>query len=427
MKKVSILSLIILINLFSYAQSSDTRIANLFASQDFFTLKQEFPDLSKNASEQYRLLSMAYLDSYFNKPAQANETIQLLLQKYPDFLGEKSYLVALLMADNYIKEQNYRFAASIYEQLIAQWEPYLSDTALAPYRNVFQMYKVLENIEPMFVSYDNAQAIVPLKNDAVGLLTFPVKTETSETIDFVLDFGAGYSMIEEQYVDDFGIEILADSILAGSGVGIDIYSKIGIAKEIQIGEIKVQNVVFFIAPKILPESVSDSLHYEIKGIIGLPVLREWEHLTIKSSGELIVSKSTEKQKFPSNLIVNSNILYLQSVTPKNKLLMQFDSGGKRSHLTHLYLEKTKENTSKLIPDSISITSYGGTKKIPVYKKKKFQCKIGHKKITLPLIDIYKEEVSNYGMLPADGLIGRDIIDLNKETIIDFKNMTIDFQ
>jgi tetratricopeptide (TPR) repeat protein len=427
MKKIHLFLLIFGINTFIYSQSSDERIAELFASQDYFTLKQEFPQLSKNASEQLILFSAAYIDSYFNKPSQANETIQLLLEKYPDWLGaENHFALALLMANNYVKEQNYRFAASIYEQLITNLEPYWSDTALTAYRNAFRLFKALENVEPMHISYTKKQEIIPLKNDKVGLLTFPVKSKTSQAIDFVMDFGAGFSMIEEQFAKDFGIEILADSVFTTSGTGENIYAKIGVAKEIQIGEIIVQNVVFYVAPKILPESVSDSLNYEIRGIIGFPILSELGHLVIKTSGELIVSKSKPKNKVPANIIKHNNFLYLQAITPTNKLLMQFDSGTPISSLTKQYLGKSNEDIRILALDSLRLTSYGSVKTFPTYKKENFQCTIGHKKITIPAIHIFREDGVEYGF-QTDGTIGRDVMKQSKQTIIDFKNMIIDFK
>lgn len=427
MKKLILLLLIIGIKTFTYSQSSDKRISELFASQDYFTLKQEFSKLSENASEQLRLFSSAYIDSYFNKPVQANETIQLLLEKYPDWLGFENHIaLAFLMADNYVKEQNYKFAASIYEQLISQLEPYWNDTMLASYRDAFKLWKALENSEPMFVSYHKKQVIVPLKNDNVGLLTFPVKSKTSQTLDFALDFGAGFSMIEEQYTKDFGIEILADSISLISGVGTGVYSKIGVAREIQIGEITVQNVVFLIASKILPEIVSDSLNYEIKGIIGFPVLKKLEYLTIKTSGKMIVSKSKEKTKALSNIMIINDNLYIQAHTENNPLLMIFDSGSPKSDLTPQYLIKEEENINNLLSDTAMSASYNSIKKFPIYKKENFRCIIGDKKFTFPTINIYKENVVDFGM-QVDGIIGRDVMEQSKQTIINFKNMTIDFQ
>ena len=411
----------------TWSQQSDLRINDLFVLQDFFKLKQEYSQSSKTSSEEMRLFSAAYIDSYFNKPAQANEAIQLLLEKHSDWLGAENCLsLAILMADNYTKEQNYKLAASIYEQLIPQLELYFEDMILLGYKQAFELYKSLENVEPIVVSYDKKKAVIPLKNDNAGLLTLPVKSTKSETLDFVLDFGAGHSMIEEQYAKDFDIEILADSILVVNATGVNVYSKIGIVKEIQIGEMTIKNVVFFVAPKILPEAISDSLNYEIKGIIGLPVLRSLEHFLIKKSEKIIVSKSKEKPKLSSNMMLQNYNLYVQAKTNNYSLLMIFDSGSLESTLTHRYLDKEKENMDNLWLDTLSLGSYGGIREFSVYKMKEFQCKIGHKTVSIPDISIFREEVIDFG-LPVDGIIGRDMLNQNKKTVIDFGNMYMDFR
>ena len=90
------------------------------------------------------------------------------------------------MADNYTKEQNYKLAASIYEQLIPQLELYFEDTILLGYKQAFELYKSLENVEPIVVLCDKKKAVIPLKNDNAGLLTLPVKSAKSEILDFVV-------------------------------------------------------------------------------------------------------------------------------------------------------------------------------------------------------------------------------------------------
>jgi predicted aspartyl protease len=268
-----------------YSQNVDEQLNFLLSNNDIFKLKEKYLFLKAEVGEPMQLLIEANLCSFFNQPAKANEKIDLLFSKYSDWLQNYQLKMALLMADNNAKLQNYKDAASIYAQLIEQLSPYLDEITLNSYKVMNRLYSSLQNVNSMEISCATIDTI-PLKRDSAGLLTVPVLQ-----FDFVLDFGAGFCMIEEKYAASLGIKILADSIISRTATGEDVYSKIGIADEIKIGDIKVKNVIFLISPdkilKDLPERLSD---YEIYGIIGFPVLKAFENLILTDS-QLIVSKS----------------------------------------------------------------------------------------------------------------------------------------
>jgi hypothetical protein len=425
MKKISLLFVAISFSIaFVFAQKADNRIHTLIMNQDFFTLQKEYPHLKKSASEPWQLYAKFYLNSYFNKPEKANGTVELLSEYvFPIISGEERLSAAHLIADNEAKKGNYTDAASVYEQLLEQLTPQWDSNSLKPYQDMYKFYNVLQNVPPMEIAYTHERTIIPLKQDTAGLFTMPVHSSGLEPVklDFVIDFGANFCMIDERYVDDFGIKIIADSILLQGGIGVSVYTKIGIADEIQIGEITLKNVLFFISSRKIVETdtISYLSNYEIQGVIGFPILQAFEHLTIEKT-RLLISKSPTKSKHTPNMMIFAYRIYIKAVTPQRVLCLLFDSGASDSELNSNYLSKIPKGNQNLPVDSIQKGAYGGVQTFTYYKKKNFQCKIGDKKIHFPEINIYNDLALTF--LLTDGSIGKDVILKHKQTIIDFKNM-----
>jgi predicted aspartyl protease len=417
MKKKLIIFITLVFSAVLYSQNADEQLDSLLSNNDIFKLKEKYLSLKAEVSEPMQLLIESNLCSFFNQPAKSNEKIDLLFSKYSDWSQNYQLQMALLMADNNAKLQNYQDVASIYAQLIEQLSPYLDEITLNSFEIMHRIYNSLQNVNSMEISYAATDNTIPLKRDSAGLLTIPVSQ-----FDFVLDFGAGFCMIEEKYAASFGIKILSDSIIVRAGTGEHVHSKIGIADEIIIGNIKAKNVIFLISPdkilKNLPERLSN---YEIHGIIGFPVLEAFENLILTDS-QLIISKSLADTAHLSNMIIANNALFVEVITSEDTLLMQFDNGATDSYLTNRQLSDCGDMTT----DSVKTGSYNSMRVFKTCKKSNFFFQIGTKKIFIPVMDVYIDKIEDTN-IPVDGVIGQDIIRKNKETIINFKSMYIDFR
>ena len=409
-----------------FSQNSDSVILQLFAEQKLFQLNKEYPSLKENASKEIQLWTESHIYCFFDKPEMSNQSIQELLSSDVDWLNTEIQIALIqLLADNSLKIQNYKQVASIYKQLIDQLKESVDTDFLITFEGRHKIYSALQNVPPMEVTYKKKREKIPIKQDLVGLLTLPVSSSTNTTtLDFVLDAGAGFSMIEEKYIDDFGIKILSDSITVTSGTLSSAYAKIGVTEEINIGNITIRNVVFLISPNklITIEENFRYPNYEIKGIIGFPIMKALENITI-SKKELKISKSKINSQLNSNMMIHNNCLFIQAYDYASRipLCFQFDNGSANSSLSSLYLSKTMEKNQNLPLDSIEITSYGGSQIFRVLKKNNFSCQIGSKQVVFPVIDIYVDDV-NLTNLPIDGVIGKDVILKNKHIHFNFVNM-----
>jgi hypothetical protein len=409
-------NLLISLLLNGFSQNSDSIILQLFADQNLFQLNQEYPFLKENASKEIQLWTEAHLYCFFNKPEMSNQRIQGLLSSDVDWLDTDIQIALMsLMADNSLKMQDYKQTASIYKQLIDQLKGSVDDDFLIAFEGRYKIYSALQDVPPMEVTYTKKREKIPIKQDKTGLLTLPVTSSSNAAIlDFILDFGAGFCMIEEKYSDNFAIKILSDSITAISGTTT---MKIGVAEEINIGKINLKNVVFLISSNKIIEGIPD---YEIKGLIGFPVMKALENLTV-SKKSLKIFQSKINPKIISNMMIHNNAQFIQANAAHIPLCFQFDNGTVESYLTQQYLFKTMEENQYLPLDTVRQVSYAGSQTFRILKKKDFSCQIGSKQVIFPLINIHIDDV-NLTNLPIDGVIGKDIILRNKYIHFDFKNM-----
>jgi hypothetical protein len=405
---------------FLSAQNADMQLRELMGKEDYFALNEQYPLLKTQTSEPYQLLTEAYLNTFFNNPLKANENIQKLFFKYSNWLPiENQLFLTQLMIVNEINMQNYNKVVSIYTQLIEQLTPHYDSLSLSFLINNHKLYTSLINVPHIEVHHAKKQTKIPLSKDSWGLLTLPIyagKTFT-DTLAFTLDFGATLSIIEEKYVDIVGIRVLDDSIFISDLYGASHYGKIGVADVLNLGEIQIKNVVFLISPHRILDAYPDN---EMYAILGFPVLHALEKLQISRSA-LLISHTKKQNKSSSNMLTSNFSLFVQAKVPKASLCLHFDSGRNGSNLTRNYLSKCQENIADFATDTISIGLLSGIKKMEVFTKNNFVCRIGKRRLSFSSIYI---DTADYlqGNIPCDGVLGLDILLQHKKIIIDFKNM-----
>jgi hypothetical protein len=412
---------------FLMAQRSDSRLNDLFAKQDFFELNKQYPLLKKRASEQFQLFMGAYVNSYFNKPAEANENIRQLYDKYPDWAPEVYHLIfSIMIADNELNMQNYNKMASTYKQIIEQYAPQYDSIFLNSWENIYKMFAPLADVPPMEVTYSKKTIKIPLKQDTHGLLNMPVYTgeNNTDTLYFLVDLGSGMSAIEERFAEALKVKILADSILVSDVYDSHYqYIKIGVADELNLGEIQIKNVAFLIFPdRIVADFFPDD---EVYALFGLPVMQLLEKIELSKS-TLLISPSPKQLKKTQNILLSNGQMFVHTKTQKAFLSMHFDSGRSISMLTQNYLSKTLD-TAGLIFKSIDTMLVVDGKEIHHTEPEKalktdFVCHIGGKRVPIPFVHVETQDYLPGSRILPDGVLGTDLIMNNKKVIIDFKNM-----
>ena len=413
-------------SLLCFPQSSDEKIYELIAKSDYFTLKKEYPKLEKDAHEFVQLYATSFLNSFFNKPIDANNSINKLLSSYISVL-EMEHFVALVcfMAENYAILHDWESAASVYEQLIEKTSQHLDEKLLADItRRLKERCIPLKKLPKFEVDFSKTYTI-PFQQNEFNHITFPVKINDN-ILDFILDFGVDMSMIHEKYAEDMGIEYIADSLYMPSLVNSEahLFVKLGFAKEMQIGDMILYNVPFYITPEPIIEMPGEYENSEIKGIIGLSVIQSCKNLNFQKEEKTIIinSNSTEKSIESNMMLFNGRVITV-CYNDNDTLLMIFDSGATKTQLLDNYYKKHKNSQNKWEKSAVGQGGFGGYKIFESYTLEDFSLGIATAKFSLENIYILVGHQWEFP-LAIDGILGMDIFEKANGLLVDFENMVI---
>lgn len=116
----------------------------------------------------------------------------------------------------------------------------------------------------------------------------------------IFDTGANLSTIIESEAVRLGLQIIDAPFDVGSITGNSVKARIGVAKYLKSGNVEFQNVAFIVFPdKAL---YIEPIKYQIKGIIGYPVINALREITIIKDKQISVPAK------PSKLTLNTRSL-----------------------------------------------------------------------------------------------------------------------
>ena len=404
----------------SFSQSSDQRLMELISNNDFFTLKKEYHKLESDAGEFMQLLSTAMLNSYFNKPNEALVAINKLFTGYSQTVGN-DVLVALLnlMGENYSEINDYENAFLVYKQLIDYFSDYLDKQTMEELSYTLREVQALKD-SPKFDFDITKTYTISYKRDVFNNITIPVISNSFGT-DFVLDFGASENLTNEKYAELLNIEYIQDSLYTSELNGARLPAKLGIAKKLQIGDMELFNVPFYIISEDFLKNLSKE--QEMKGLIGLSTLKHFKNMILdREKSELTVNPKIETSP-ESNIMFFNNSIYIQGVYEKDTLLMRFDTGAQQTILLGNYYQKY--NSTDWVKDSIEFGGVSNIETFEIFTQKDFKIKVGTQEFELEKVKIVKEKLLEIDD-SFDGYLGIDLFDKSKGMIINFENMYISY-
>ena len=276
--------------------------------------------------------------------------------------------------------------------------------------------KILTTTPPQTISSFNT-AEIETQKDLAGLVTIKV-SNNNYTSDFVFDTGAGLNCITETQAINFGVKILPDNnIQVESFTGQKNKVRIGVAKNISIGNITINNAIFLVYPDEA-FSFADG-QYKINGIIGFHIIKELGTITLED--KLITAK---KRTVPYRGKKNFFVDQLRSIViiefQGKRIPCNFDSGADSSLFSKSFYEIFKSYIDQNgIEEQMKSSSAGAEiiqKKVKVLENENL--KIGDTTITLPELII---DTSNYGVYGKVnyGNIGQDILSQFKKVTLSF--------
>lgn len=382
----------------------------------------------KQLSKQHQFAKMDSLNSkekgkdyYFYKGLYANVCNKpKLSNQYLDSLKNNelinTYEFAKLKDDNYIKLFSYNSAYMASKVLTMKFQQRFTKEELQDEINTQQIWKTLRGTRPQSIDKFTKITVAAVK-DKAGLITTEVKAK--DTIShFVFDTGAGISCITESIAKKMGVKILPDhNISVESFTGQKNKVRIGVASEINLGELKIHNAVFLVYPD-KAFTFADGA-YVINGIIGFPIIKELGTITFEKD-KLTFSKESESGANEKNLFVDE-LRAIVMLKYKNKTLpFNFDSGAKVSLFNKAFYETFKTDLDSIGTLETTKSSSAGAEVVSteVLVLKDQSISLGNKTIQLPKMEIAPKDYGVYGEVNY-GNIGQDILGQFKKVVISF--------
>lgn len=398
----------------------------LFAVQ--ILLGQKSDSILKQLSKQHQFAKMDSLNSkekgkdyYFYKGLYANVCNKpKLSNQYLDSLKNNelinTYEFAKLKDDNYIKLFSYNSAYMASKVLTMKFQQRFTKEELQDEINTQQIWKTLRGTRPQSIDKFTKITVAAVK-DKAGLITTEVKAKDTVS-HFVFDTGAGISCITESIAKKMGVKILPDhNISVESFTGQKNKVRIGVAAEINLGELKIHNAVFLVYPD-KAFTFADGA-YVINGIIGFPIIKELGTITFEKD-KLTFSKESESGANEKNLFVDE-LRAIVMLKYKNKTLpFNFDSGAKVSLFNKAFYETFKTDLDSIGTLETTKSSSAGAEVVSteVLVLKDQSISLGNKTIQLPKMEIAPKDYGVYGEVNY-GNIGQDILGQFKKVVISF--------
>ncbi|MBX3562890.1 MAG: aspartyl protease family protein [Sphingomonas sp.] len=256
----------------------------------------------------------------------------------------------------------------------------------------------------------------PARVDRVGLprIDFAVNGAAQEA---VFDTGAALSVLSAATAERLGVRVLEDAAEVGNGVQGTVPVRVGVAERIEIAGTVIRNVPFLIiddAQLTFPQVPGG---YDIRAIVGLPVMRALGRLRMENAGRLTILPGDPPSDGVQNMHADGNDLYIDVTIDGRPVPLFLDTGANQTSLSALYAEAHPEIVAALETRDVRLASAGGARQSRVANWTDVPVGLAGRTLVLPDIPV---------TLPGDGPAGRHYGVLGSNLLRAFESYTLDF-
>jgi predicted aspartyl protease len=208
-------------------------------------------------------------------------------------------------------------AAEIAAGLRLTGEAELSHASL---ENARRLFEALNGAAKQTVEF-GPPARVPARRNPLGLWEVPVEVN-SQRGEWIFDTGANYSTISESEARRMGLAVRDVNAYVSDFVGAHPI-RLAVAGELRFGSARFRNVVFLV---MSDQSLIVS-KYQMRGILGLPVIRAMECVEVSAEGVITFGKGAPGARLPANLFFDVLNPILQVGHGGHNVQMMLDTGA----------------------------------------------------------------------------------------------------
>jgi tetratricopeptide (TPR) repeat protein len=297
-----------------------TELRRLHEKNLIFQLRDALQQPGWNDSE--TLFYRALIEGQFGHETTAIEDLRKFLAIHPKSDLERHAYQELASALTRIG--HYGEAASAWAEAL-RLTP-LGDQDRADTENTRALYESLGNVPPLTIQFD-PEVQIEARHSAVGGWDVPVEVNGRQG-EWIFDTGANQSTLSESEAARMGLSIRDASVYVKGSTDKKNLLRLAVAPVLRFGSARLSNVVFLV---LSDEALYISpLKYQIRGILGLPVLRALGTVGISAEGTVRIDAKAAAEPGEPNMFFDGLSPIVETRHAGRRLEMLLDTGANKS-------------------------------------------------------------------------------------------------
>jgi predicted aspartyl protease len=335
----------------SLAAADVGQLQQLTAQNRLFELRRALQQPGWNTAE--TLFYRAVVMSRFGQEAAGIELLQEVLKTHPDpAMARKAHEE---IASALERTGRYREAAQAWAEALLLTPA--DDPERAGNENTQALMASLSDVPPETVEF-GADVPIQATHNRLGSWNVPVQLGGVNG-EWIFDTGAELSTVTESEARRMGLAVFETKAYVTGSTEKKNALRLAVAGDLQFSAAHVHNVVFLV---VADEALHiGPLHYQITGILGLPVLRALGRVEIPKSGRVRMHGREAASAGMPNLFFDELKPIVEIGHGQHRLQMFLDTGANSTALYPSFRDAlTREETSRLRTKRDHIAGAGGT-------------------------------------------------------------------
>jgi predicted aspartyl protease len=190
--------------------------------------------------------------------------------------------------------------------------------------NARALYESLADVAPQTIEFGQQEVPIQARFNPLGSWDVPVEVNSHQG-EWIFDTGANLSTISESEAARMGLSPRETSTYVNGSTGKKNPIRLAVARDLRFGNAHLSNVVFLVisdqALYIAP------LKYQIRGILGLPVLRALGCVAVSAQGVIHIETKEAAAAGEPNLFLDGSDPVVEVRHGGRRLQMFLDTGA----------------------------------------------------------------------------------------------------
>jgi predicted aspartyl protease len=389
-----------------------TQLSQFQEKSRFFQLRESLQQSGWNDSG--GLFYRAFVESRFGKETDAIADFQKFLALPGDPAQRRKAYEELASA--LVRVGRYGDSAHALTEALRLTPQGDSDRAAT--ENSRAIYESLADVAPQTVEIGGSASIQASRNP-LGSWDLPVEVDGHQG-EWIFDTGANFSTVTESEAARIGLEPNKTGTYVNGSTGRKNPLRFAVARDLRLGSAHLHNVIFLVlADQTL---YIEPLKYQIRGILGLPVLRTLGCVRMSAKGELRVETNATAGAGPPDLFLDGWELITDVRHGTQRLQMFLDTGANASFVYPSFRDSLrKDEIARLARKQDQMGGVGGTASPMTEVAPTLQLEIFGRSLELKDISLLPDQPTG-GRSYRDGVLGMDA--LHDGFTLDFRNMQL---